>query len=142
VIWLFYVCLVLGAVLLVADLAGRFTGPPERVRLWRAIGVLAAAGPGLGPMLGWLTGRLSVSWPYPLVAAAYFAAFVILATGVMGWRGRSASARLRRVGYLGLLVLGALPSWVLLFLAPAIAVAGVSLIQSPGAPAANDVRRP
>ncbi len=138
VIWLLYACLVLGAVLLVADIAGRFNGPPERVRWWRAIGLLAAAGPGLAPLLGWLGGS-SVSWPYPLIAAAYFAAFVLLTAGVLGWRGRSASAALRRAGYLGLLVLGTLPGWALLFLTPAIALAGVALIQPRRAPASSDI---
>lgn len=138
-IWLLYGCLVLGAVLLVADIAGRLHGPPERIRWWRAIGLLAAAGPGLAPMLGWLTGGLSVSWPFPLIAAAYFAAFALLTAGVLGVRGQSGSAGLRRVGYLGLLVLGAIPSWVLLFLAPAILLAGVSLIEPRQVAATSDI---
>jgi hypothetical protein len=127
VILVFYACLAVGLALLVQDLRGRFAASPDRVRWWRRIGIVAAAGPGLGPCLAGLTGRLEVTWPFPLIAIGYLIAFLIFTTGVLELAGDRASARLRRVGYVGLLVLGALPSWVLLVLAPAVLVAGVAL---------------
>jgi hypothetical protein len=126
-IFVFYACLAVGVVLLVEDVRGRFTASPERVRWWARIGIAAAAGPGLAPLLAWLTGRLEVTWPYPLIALGYLFSFLVFAVGVLGLAGDNASAPLRRAGYLGLLALAALPSFVLLVLTPLVALAGVGL---------------
>ena len=134
-IFVFYACLAIGVVLLVEDLCGRLTASPERVRWWRRIGIAAAAGPGLAPLLAWLTGRLEVSWPYPLIALGYLLFFLVFAAGALGLAGEHASPPLRRGGYLGLVVLAALPSWVLLALTPLVALAGIALAR----PAAQHV---
>lgn len=80
------------------------------------------------PLLAWLVGSLGpVSWPYPLIAFTYLALFLAFAVGGLGWLGANVSLWLRRAGYLGLLLLAALPSWVLLFLTPLVAIAGLGL---------------
>jgi hypothetical protein len=132
VIFMLYGCLVGGIVLLVAELRGRLTVPAGQLGRWRLLGVVAAAVPGIGPLLAWITGSLGVSWPFPLVAIAYVVAFAVLALGVAGWTSSGSSRVLRRIGYLGLLVLGALPSFVLLLLAPAILLAGATLVEPRG----------
>lgn len=134
-IWLFYAFLLLGLVLLGLDVADRLRVAPERARWWRWIGIAAAAGPGLAPLLAWLTGQLSVSWPFPLIALAYLAFFAAFAVGALGWLGVSVSLWLRRAGYLGLLILAALPSWVLLLLTPLVAIAGLGLSRPRSDPA-------
>jgi hypothetical protein len=126
-IFVFYACLAVGAVLLVEDVRGRFTASPERVRWWARIGIVAAAGPGLAPLLAWLTGRLEVTWPYPLIALGDLVFFLVFVAGVLGLAGGHGSAPLRRAGYLGLLAVAALPSFVLLVLTPLVALAGVAL---------------
>lgn len=126
---LFYGWVIIGAVLLTVSVQGRLTVPAEQVSRWRVLGLVAAAGPGLAPFLAWLTGSLGASWPFPIIAIGYVLAFAILAIGVQGWLGDGASRSLRRVGYLALLVLGALPSWVLLVLTPATLLAGASLVE-------------
>jgi MFS family permease len=84
-IFVFYACLAGGVVLLVEDLRGRFTPSPERVRWWGRIGIAAAAGPGLAPLLAWLTGRLEVTWPYPLIAFGYLVFFLVFVAGFWAW---------------------------------------------------------
>lgn len=123
----FYACLAIGVAFLVQDLRGRFTASPDRVRWGAWIGIAAAAGPGLAPLLAWLTGLLDVTWPYPLVALGDLLFLLVFTAGVLGHAGDHASVPLRRAGYLGLLALGALPSFVLLLLAPFVALAGVAL---------------
>jgi hypothetical protein len=57
VVAVFYTFIVGGAALLAIDIAGRLT-VRSRVGLWRTIGVIAAAGPGLAPILSIVTNRL------------------------------------------------------------------------------------
>jgi hypothetical protein len=121
-----YVFLVVGIFLLYADLTGRLTVSQRRVRWWRWIGVAAAAGPGLAPLLGALTGRLTVAWPFYLIAIGYLLAFGAFALGAL-LPNRPGSLLLRRSGYAALLLLAALPSWALLLLTPFVAIAGVGL---------------
>jgi hypothetical protein len=127
VIFVFYAFLAVGVALLAQDLRGRFTAAPERIRWWRRIGVAAAAGPGLAPLLAWILGRLDVTWPYPLIAFGYVIFFLAFAAGVLAGDSLRAGALLRRAGYVGLLALAALPSWVLLLLTPLVALAGLAL---------------
>jgi hypothetical protein len=121
-----YGCLALGLVLLIEDVLGRFTAPPERVRSWARIGIAAAAVAGLAPLLIWLTSPFGVGWPFPLVAFGYLLLFLVFSAGVLGMAGDLASQPLRRAGYLGLLALAAIPSSLLL-LTPLVALAGVAL---------------
>jgi hypothetical protein len=124
----FYAFIAGGAVLLALDIAGRLT-VRSRVGLWRAIGVIAAAGPGIAPILSIVTNRLTYEGlTFPAVAVAYLAAFLLFVAGVSG-RAGDTSLLLRRVGYVGLLVLGAIPSWVLLVLTPLIFIAGAGLVR-------------
>lgn len=123
----FYACLVLGAALLLADMSGRLLVNARRLRLFQWIGIAAASGPGLGPLIAWLTGRLEASWPFPLIAFTYAAAFVVFAIGILRLVPEPRSTWLRRGGYLVILLVAALPSWVLLYLAPLVALAGVGL---------------
>jgi hypothetical protein len=132
VIYVFYGLLAGGAVLLALDLVGRLT-VRSRVGLWRAIGLIAAAGPGLAPILAVVTNRLTYSGLiFPAVAVAYLLAFLVFVAGVSG-RAGGTSLVLRRVGYAGLLLLGALPSFVLLALTPLIFIAGAGLVRGRGA---------
>ncbi len=130
-IFVFYALVLGGAVLLVLDVTGHLGAPPGRVWPWRRVGLVAAGGPGLAPLLLWITDRLAVSWPYPAVAGGYFLAFLVFAAGVVDWKDRRpASIWLRRAGYLGLLALAAIPSWVLLLLSPLVFGAGAGLVRA------------
>lgn len=133
-IFVLYACLIAGAAVLLADIRGSFTVRSDQAGAWHRVGLVAAAAPGIGPLLGWITGSLSVSWPFPLIAIGYLLAFALLAIGLGPWAGPSAARFLRRAGYIGLLVLGALPSFVLLLFAPAILLAGAALVEARPAP--------
>lgn len=140
-ILVFYGFLLLGLGLLLLDLTDRLRVAAERARWWRWIGIAGAAGPGLAPLIAAVTGRLVVTWPFPLIASTYLVLFVAFALGAFEWLGPRLSTWLRRGAYLGLLLLAALPSWVLLFLTPMVAVAGLGLSRSQGlrpAPADSD----
>jgi len=125
-IYVFYGLLIVGVLMLIADLAGRFVAQPDRVRAWRAIGLLAAAVAGLGPLLPLVT--LTWTLPYPLIAGAYLVLFIAFLAGTLGAAGRLAIS-LQRAAYAGFLILGALPSWVLLPLSAAVALAGIALVR-------------
>jgi hypothetical protein len=120
-LWLFYGFLLIGLLLLVADLSGRLIVSRERVLWWRWIGLAAAAGPGVAPLLYGAT----------VVGVADLACFAAIAAGVLGLAPATAAPWLRRVGYLGLLVIGALPSWALIVLTPFVALAGLALARTP-----------
>ena len=130
-ILVFYACLVVGGLLLAAEVSGRFTVPAKRVRPFRRMGLVAAAGPGLAPILAWLTNTLDASWPFPLIAAGYLVAFALITAGVVGPLPPRPARRLRQIGYLGLLALAALPSWVLLIFAPLVLAASLALVEAP-----------
>lgn len=119
-----------GAALLLLDLRGRLT-VRSRVGLWRTIGVAAAAGPGLGPIVALTTNRLVYEGTtFPAVAVAYLIAFLMFAIGAMDWHDRLRfSAPARRVGYALLVALAAVPSFVLLFLSAFVLVAGAGLVR-------------
>jgi len=121
----YYAFLVVGLVLLLADLTGRLRVLPPRVRWWRWLGVAAAAGPGIAPILYWWIYGMS-----PLIAVAYLLAFGVFALGAL-LPHRPRSALLRRGGYVALLLLAALPSWVLIVLTPFVAIAGIGLAREP-----------
>lgn len=127
----FYAFLLVGLGLLAADLAGVLRVSARRLRWWRWIGLAAAAGPGLAPALAAATGRLVWSWPFPLIAFGYGLAFAVFALGIL-LPQVGPGRLLRRSGYIGLLLLAALPSWVLIVLTPLVAIAGVGLASSDG----------
>jgi hypothetical protein len=132
-----YLFVLVGMALLYLDLGGRLVVPRKRLVWWRWIGIAAAAGPGLAPVLGWAVGTLVTSgwWPFGVIASAYLVSFLVFALGAIDLSDRARSVRLRRVGYLGLLLLSLLPSWVLVVLAPAVALAGIGLARAkPEAP--------
>ena len=120
-LWLFYGFLLIGLLLLVADLSGRLIVSRERLLWWRWIGLAAAAGPGVAPLLYGAT----------VVGVADLAFFAAIAAGVLGLAPATAARWLVRIGYLGLLIIGALPSWALIFLTPFVALAGLALAQAP-----------
>ncbi len=120
-LWLFYGFLLIGLLLLVADLSGRLIVSRERLLWWRWIGLAAAAGPGVAPLLYGAT----------VVGVADLACFAAIAAGVLGLASATAARWLVRIGYLGLLIIGALPSWALIFLTPFVALAGLALAQAP-----------
>ncbi len=119
-LWVLYGFLVIGLSLLVADLSGRLVASWERARWWRWIGLAAAAGPGIAPLL------------YGAVAVGVvdLTCFAVMALGVLGLAPAAIAPWLRRAGYVGLLVVGALPSWALIALTPFVALAGLALVQA------------
>jgi hypothetical protein len=123
------VIVAIGSMALVADLTGRFVVSPQRLRWFQWIAVAAAAGPGLAPLVGYLTGRLLASDPFILVALAFLVAFVTFAIGVLRWRPEPGAVFLRRAGYVGLLLLAAIPS-LLILLAPAVWLSGIGLARA------------
>ena len=120
-LWVLYGFLVIGLLLLVADLVGWLVVSRDRARWWRWTGLAAAAGPGLAPLM------------YGAVAVGVvdFTCFTVMALGALG-APAAIAPWLRRAGYLGLLVVGALPSWALIFLTPFVALAGLALVQPRG----------
>ena len=123
----FAVIAAIGAVALVADLTGRFFVSPPRLRWFQWIAIAAAAGPGLAPLIGYLTGRFEAGEPFIVIALAYAIAFVVFAIGVLRWRPEPGSTLLRRAGYLGLLLLAAIPNMSLVVLVPGVWLAGLGL---------------
>ncbi len=119
-LWLFYGFLLIGLLLLVADLSGRLLVSQERVRWWRWIGLAAAAGPGVAPLVYGAT----------VVGVADLACFAAMAAGVLGLAPPTVAPWFRRIGYGGLLVIGALPSWALISLTPFVALAGLALARA------------
>jgi hypothetical protein len=102
VIVVFYGCVLGGVALLYLDVAGRLT-IGSRVGLWRSVGVAAAAGPGLAPIIYAIrepTGYSGVI--FPAISVAYLVAF---------------------------LALSAIPSFVLFILTVFVFVAGTGLLR-------------
>lgn len=128
--------LLVGVGLLVADMLNRLRVDERRVRWWRAIAAIAALFVGLQPVVFGLRTPEAVMYPFHLVAIGYLAAAATFLAGLVVGDG-AAALWLRRIGYGVLLLLGALPSLLLLFLTPVIALAGIGLAR----PASEVVRR-
>ena len=123
-----YFFLAVAVTLLLMDAAGQMRFSAGVARRLRAVGIVAAGGPGLAPMAALLTGRLEVGWPFPLIAMAYLGLFLAWTAAVAGWLGGPrGGGGLRRTIYAALIFLAALPSAVLLVLAPFVAIAGLGL---------------
>jgi hypothetical protein len=124
-----YAFVLVGLALLVGDVLGLLRASTARTRWWRIIGLVAAAGPGLAPIIAWLTGRLaSEGWVFPAVSAGYLLSYLLWVAGVAGRLG-AASVLARRTAYAVILALASIPSWVLLVLTPLVAIAGLALVQ-------------
>jgi hypothetical protein len=124
------------------DVSGRLRVDQRRAWWWHRLGIVAAAGPGLGPIVSLVSGSLVAAWPFPMIAAAYLGLFLAYAAGVSGWPGGAAGLGLRRSAYLGLILLAALPSMVLLLLTPFVAIAGLGLARARVPMPSNDPAGP
>lgn len=122
----FYLALLIGVAFLGADVLDRLRVDERRLRWRRGIAAVATIFVGLQPALFALGTPDAVRFPFHLIAAGYLVATAIYLAGMAGGEG-AAVLWLRRIGYGVLLALGALPSWLLLFLAPVIAMAGIGL---------------
>ena len=116
----------IGAGLLIADLMDRFVAPAERASVLRTIGLVSAGVVTIAPVLTLFT--MTWSWPFPLIAATYVGLYIAFVAGTVAFRGRWGMT-IQRLAYGGFLVIAALPSWMLLLLTPAVALAGVALVR-------------
>lgn len=126
---LFYGALLIGAFLLVRDIEGRSLASRASTRLRRRVAVVAAAGPGIAPIIYFGTGGNGVAAALSVIGLAYLLFYIVFALGLLELMPSDAARFARRAGYAGLLVLGALPSWGLLFLTPFTGVASVGLVE-------------
>jgi hypothetical protein len=126
VIYVLYGFVLVGVGLLVADLLGRLTARRASASFMRTIGVAAASIATIGPVAVLFNAQWV--WPYPLFPAAYVALYVAFVASTYGRLGRR-SIPVQRLAYAGYLLLVAFPSWELLLLTPAIALAGVALVR-------------
>jgi len=125
--YVFYGLIALGAAVLLADAGGYIVVAPERVRIFRIVGLIAATVVGFTPVYLMLT--VTFSWPYPAIVIAYLVAYIAFVAGTLGLAGTGNSARLQRAAYAALLLLVAIPSFFLLYLAPAVALASAALVR-------------
>lgn len=123
---LFYLALLVGVAFLVADMLDRLRVDERRLRWRRGIAAIATLFVALQPALFGLRMPDAVRFPFPLIAVLYLVGGLVYLAGMAGDE-RLIALWLRRIGYGMLLALGALPSFLLLFLAPVIAMAGIGL---------------
>jgi hypothetical protein len=130
---MFYAFTVLGLVLLGLDVAGRLTADGRSLFVRRAVGIIAATITAFTPLLLWKTGRIEVGLGFAFFAYAYLTAFAIYLFGLLVFPHSVISRWISRLGYLTLLALASLPSFVLIVLATPAALAGFGLTR-PSAP--------
>jgi hypothetical protein len=126
---LFYGALLIGAWLLYRDVAGQAHARSPTVRFRRRVALVAAAGPGIAPIIYFGTGANGGAPSLSLIGLAYLLAYLIFAIGLLDLIPTLPARHARRAGYAGLLLLGALPSWGLLYLTPFTGVAGIGLVE-------------
>ena len=126
---LFYGALMVGAWLLYRDIAGRSHARGARVRLRRRVALVAAAGPGIAPIIYFGTGANGGAPSLSLIGVVYLLAYLIFALGLLDLVPSRPARHARRTGYAGLLLLGALPSWGLLYVTIFTGVAGIGLVE-------------
>jgi hypothetical protein len=126
---LLYGALLFGAWQLLRDIAGRSHAPAAAVRFRRRVGLVAAAGPGIAPIIYFGTGGNGGAPSLNPIGVGYLALYLIFAAGLLELLPSQPAHLARRAAYAGLLLLGALPSWGLLFLAPFTGLAGVGLVE-------------
>jgi hypothetical protein len=124
-----YLVLLIGAWLLLRDIAGRSLARAAAVRFRRRVGLVVAAGPGIAPIIYFGTGGNGGAPSLSPIGVGYLALYLIFAAGLLEILPSQPARLARRTGYAGLLLLGALPSWGLLFLAPFTTLAGVGLVE-------------
>jgi hypothetical protein len=130
---LFYGALLIGAFMLVRDIAGRSLASRASTRLRRRVALVAAAGPGIAPIIYFGTGSNGAAAALSVLGVGYLLFYVLFGLGVLELIPSPAARFARRAGYAGLLVLGALPSWGLLYLAPFTGVASMGLVEEASA---------
>jgi hypothetical protein len=127
----FYGFWVIGVLLLVLDATGRFTISVVAARLLRLAGFAALSLPAVVPLLAVYTH--SWQWSgvtFPTIAHAYGALSFVYVTGVLV-ETRRTRRWLSRIAYIGLLVLAAIPSFVLLpITGPFVGFAGLALART------------
>jgi len=99
------------------------------VRLRRRVALVAAAGPGIAPIIYFGTGSNGAAAALSTLGLGYLLFYILFALGLLQLMPSDAARFARRAGYAGLLVLGALPSWGFLALTPFTGVAGVGLVE-------------
>lgn len=134
-----YGLLVVGILLLVAEALGRLRARPARARVLRFGGAAAALVLGGLPGVALLTGRIVAGGPEAgLLAVGFGLGGIAVVAGAFragaGARPGAAARRLRRLGYLALLVFTAVPSSMSLPLAVLVPLAGLALVDEAGAP--------
>jgi hypothetical protein len=123
----FYAFTVLGIVVLGLDIAGQLTADDSRLPLRKAVGIAAAAITGLTPLLLWKLGRIEVGPGFTVIAIAYLVALATYLAGLLLRPNSQVSRWVSRIGYVLLLAMASLPSFVLLVLAAPAALAGIAL---------------
>lgn len=126
---LFYGALLVGAWLLYRDIARRSLAPPATVRFRRRVALVAAAGPGIAPIIYFGTGSNGGAPSLSFIGLAYLLLYLIFALGLLDLIPSRPARHARRTAYAGLLLLSALPSWGLLYLTLFTAVAGIGLVE-------------
>ena len=129
-ILVFYGCLLLGVVVFVASLTGRLRAPERTVRVAHIVGIASATLVAIAPIWVALRFVLPDNWPNPVLTAIIIFDLLgaaLLIAGTLSVRVRQ-SVR-PEVGYLFLLIAGAVPSWVLLAITPAVLLSGACLVR-------------
>ncbi len=126
---LLYGALLIGTWLLVRDIAGRSRASTALMRLRRRVAVVAAAGPGIAPIIYFSTGSSGAAAALSTLGLGYLLFYILFALGLLELMPPDAARFARRAGYAGLLLLGALPSWAFLSLTPFTGLAGVGLVE-------------
>jgi hypothetical protein len=129
---IFYAFTVIGVVLLGCDLAGRLTADGRGLFVRRAVGISAAGVTAATPLLLWKTDAVEVDLGFTFFAYAYLAAFTVYLFGLLVFPRLAISRWISRLGYLALLALASLPSFVLIVLTAPAALAGLALTRPRG----------
>lgn len=124
---IFYAFSALGLALLALDIAGRLTAATRGLLVRKGVGIAAAVITGLTPLLLWKTGRIEVGPVFPFFAYAYVTALVVYLIGLLVRPDTAVSRWVSRIGYLLLLLLASLPSFVLIVLAAPASLAAFGL---------------
>ena len=130
---IFYIFTAMGVALLALDLCGRLTADGRTLLVRRAVGIGAAAITAFAPLFLWKTGRIEVGPGFGFFAYAYLTAFAIYMFGLLVFPRLVISRWISRLGYLSLLALASLPSFVLIVLAAPAALAGFGLTRQSAA---------
>jgi hypothetical protein len=132
---IYYVNIAIGVVLLALDIRGVLRARGTRLVFLRLAGVAAAGVASLTPFIWWHGGSpLPRGSVFPLIAYAYLVLYAVFTAGSLLSSGSRPTRWAQRLAYAGLLVLSAIPSFVLLPLSAPMAIAGAALVR-PSEPA-------